>query len=608
MVHPPPEQCLAHLEHRRTIPASRQAARDAFIAMQHNAQGFTMADWYVWYLSLEIGEDLFNQHYQWIKAPRAALVEAVCDVPDSYPFDPDNGIVQAITPEMLKNPQYQPTATTPPRPSEPAYSPFWTTPGCTDIPDYAIINPKDGIVAGLVAERPGKLWKYMTGHLKNLRSPISKSYLENIEYVKVPAFRTSIMIPRQLQHALASVSEKWINRDWSATDPRDFPPELNQDFETSLLNPSDRIPDGAASAIAVISYVTRVLQIMICESSMFKDNMMWDPQFNSWRLMFATVPQSKDTPPTYYHVTWKKDQYGKWKTLSSPPHTALMKDLRLRNPMTETMHIQLHGSDFAKLPLSGGIKWLIEFPPEWSWFLSWAPGAVPEHLKDHSSWASRSRASASGSAPASSSASASMTSLTTPGSSSVFQMPSQVSDLSLGTTCKAPSVASASPAAVPQPTFDNLPQCPAPPVPQQPTAYAPPPSKMTSSAPPCIAASPCSVPVLVPASLPQPPIPSWQTRCTQQPVPLDEFLAQDVEQNEEPDEHSTLVQAVAHNMDTAQQAKHIRDRTWQGQEVEKRNIAQQASSLCSCKRCTSALSVQTPGFCFVEIQPSRTAQ
>ena len=34
------------------------------------------------------------------------------------------------------------------------------------------------------------------------------------------------------------------------------------------------------------------------------------------------------------------------KTLNTPPYTALMKDLRSRNPMTETMHIQLHGSDF----------------------------------------------------------------------------------------------------------------------------------------------------------------------------------------------------------------------------------------------------------------------
>ena len=121
----------------------------------------------------------------------------------------------------------------------------------------------------------------MTGHLKKLQSPISKSYFETIEYVKVPAF-------------------------WSSGH-RELSSELIQPFDTSLLNPPERIPDGAASAIAVISYVIRLLQIMICESSMFKDNLMWDPKYQSWRLMFAVVPQTKDTPPIFYQVTWKQD-------------------------------------------------------------------------------------------------------------------------------------------------------------------------------------------------------------------------------------------------------------------------------------------------------------
>ena len=168
-------------------------------------------------------------------------------------------------------------------------------------------------MGGLLADRPGKLWKHMTGQLKKLQSPISKSYFEMIDYVKVPAFWSSIMNPHQLQHALASISEECVNRDWSEADPRDFPSELNQPFDTSRLNPPEHFPDGAASAIAVISYVIRLLQIMICESSMFKDNLMWDPKYQSWRLMFAMVPQTKtkDTPPTLEYETWKQDQYGK---------------------------------------------------------------------------------------------------------------------------------------------------------------------------------------------------------------------------------------------------------------------------------------------------------
>ena len=141
----------------------------------------------------------------------------------------------------------------------------------------------------------------MTGHLQKLQSPISKSYFEQIEYVKVPAFWTEILNPFQLQHALASVSEKWVNRNWSRAEDKHFPPELNQKFDTTLLSPPELIPEGSGSAIAVVSYVTRVLQLMICESDMFKENMMWDPQYNSWRLMIAMVPlpQSKNTPPTF---------------------------------------------------------------------------------------------------------------------------------------------------------------------------------------------------------------------------------------------------------------------------------------------------------------------
>ena len=197
---------------------------------------------------------------------------------------------------------------------------------------------------------------------------------------------------------------------------------------------------------------------------------MWDPQYQSWHLMIAMVPQSKNTPPIFYHVTWKADNYGKWRTLNSPPHTALFRDLRSRNPMSDTLHIQLHGSDFAKLPLSAGLRWLIKFPPEWAWFLSWFSGQVPEHFKDHS----RVPAQSSPSMPASSSTAASGTSLTTPGSSVVFGMPSQTVEQVAGATSKAPSMATAAPAAVNAPTIDRPPTCPAPPVPFQPAARAPP--------------------------------------------------------------------------------------------------------------------------------------
>ena len=85
------------------------------------------------------------------------------------------------------------------------FSDFWLTPGSTDIPQDAVLSPKDGIAAGFTAGNPGRLWKFVTGHLQNLKSPISKSYFDQIEYVKVPAFWSTILNAYQLQHALAGV-------------------------------------------------------------------------------------------------------------------------------------------------------------------------------------------------------------------------------------------------------------------------------------------------------------------------------------------------------------------------------------------------------------------
>ena len=78
-----------HLEFMTATPVSRQAARDAFLAMQHNALGYTMGDWYVWYISLEIGKQLFASKFTWVKAPRDDLVKAMCDIPmDSSELSP----------------------------------------------------------------------------------------------------------------------------------------------------------------------------------------------------------------------------------------------------------------------------------------------------------------------------------------------------------------------------------------------------------------------------------------------------------------------------------------------------------------------------------------
>ena len=85
----------AHLEYMTAIPVCRQAARDAVIAMEHNANGHSLGVWYVWYLSLEIGEQLFATKFKWVQTPRDDLVRTMTDIPDNFPFDPQNGVVRA---------------------------------------------------------------------------------------------------------------------------------------------------------------------------------------------------------------------------------------------------------------------------------------------------------------------------------------------------------------------------------------------------------------------------------------------------------------------------------------------------------------------------------
>ena len=136
----PPERILkisptpAHMEYRRSIPA---------VGRQPEMRSWpwsTIRKDSAWLIgmcgtsSLEMGQDLFKQHYSYIKPPIPELVEAVCNVEDSYPFDPENGIVRFITPEMLKNPRYQPSATPPPTPNDAS---IWTSPDCQDLPGYA---------------------------------------------------------------------------------------------------------------------------------------------------------------------------------------------------------------------------------------------------------------------------------------------------------------------------------------------------------------------------------------------------------------------------------------------------------------------------------------
>ena len=183
---------------------------------------------------MSFGPASYADQLQHKALPSEQVIQNVSRIPDEYPFRPDHSIVIQCTPDMARNPQYQP-----PSSRGPSLSPFWTNPDSKDIPSYAAVDPEDNEVAGLISAAPGRVWQYMAGHLTKIHSPINWSYFEKIDHVKVPAFWYRIMNVHQLQHALASVSDKMLSQDgWTDMDPHDFSPELGQTFDTSLLESS----------------------------------------------------------------------------------------------------------------------------------------------------------------------------------------------------------------------------------------------------------------------------------------------------------------------------------------------------------------------------------
>ena len=114
----------------------------------------------------------------------------------------------------------------------PETSPLWTDPDCTLAPMHhhtTALSEARGI-AGLTADKPGKLWSYVTGYLKTLKS--TRPYFDQVDYVKVPVFWGRLMDPAQFHHGLTSVSDKEVSQDgWARC--TDVPPDLHKPFDFS---------------------------------------------------------------------------------------------------------------------------------------------------------------------------------------------------------------------------------------------------------------------------------------------------------------------------------------------------------------------------------------
>ena len=104
------------------------------------------------------------------------------------------------------------------------------------------------------------------------------------------------MQPGQFHHGLGSVS-KVSAHGWSrCQDNVSMPPDLLKSFDFSLPEPQEKILQGNASRVAFMSYVHHTLQIMICESDLFKHQLTWDPKRQGWITAGCLSRAGAETP------------------------------------------------------------------------------------------------------------------------------------------------------------------------------------------------------------------------------------------------------------------------------------------------------------------------
>ena len=103
---------LLHLRQIDTVRCLRfhsKHARRPCEAVDHGlGRGYSLEDWYQWYLSEELTSDVMdNLTFAWF--PDNDIIRLVWDLTD-FPFSPENAIVKVATPEMALNPLFDPNA------------------------------------------------------------------------------------------------------------------------------------------------------------------------------------------------------------------------------------------------------------------------------------------------------------------------------------------------------------------------------------------------------------------------------------------------------------------------------------------------------------------
>ena len=209
--------------------------------MEHNPQSVSHSDWYAWCAQEEFGADFRQKELQSKIMPSDNLVKEIAKFPDDYPYSVQHAVVLECLPWLsimimlarsrlihLSSVMCHLSGLT-----QPAllFQPMQSPPQMTSLlQDWLLRNPASFGLTSLVTSKLSKLPR-IGATSRRLRISMFQSF---------------------------------------SMDGSNMPPELLRPFDHSLVELQDKILDGDASCVAFMNYVYRTLQMMVCESDMFK--------------------------------------------------------------------------------------------------------------------------------------------------------------------------------------------------------------------------------------------------------------------------------------------------------------------------------------------------
>ena len=236
-------------------------------------QGYSLQDWYMWYLSEELTDEVMdNLNLAW--CPDSDVIRLVPELTE-FPYGPENMIVKAATPDMVLNPLYDPNAapTVPPSGPPSDQSDPWLVPKSTNFPKNIVVQK--GVVFGFHTMTPNEVWNFMANGLTRLE-PVHNNYFgTHIPMMRMPAFWSDCMTAEQFHTGICGITAKKISLDgWK--NRHDLPwdqPLRNRDLEC------ESTPTGPARQQVFMHYVIWGLKHLLVETDYYRNFLVFDERY-----------------------------------------------------------------------------------------------------------------------------------------------------------------------------------------------------------------------------------------------------------------------------------------------------------------------------------------